>query len=52
MLALIWAIPAMLALTAVVALLPEQHADTALRAALGLWIATTLIALPLILARS
>jgi hypothetical protein len=50
-----WAIPAVLALTALavgLVVLPKQHRATALRLALGLWIATTLVALPLLLSRS
>lgn len=50
--ALYWAIPAVIALALVLLLLPEQHARTALRCALGLWIAATLIVLPLLLSRS
>jgi drug/metabolite transporter superfamily protein YnfA len=43
--ALLWAIPAVLALAAlavVLMLLPEQHRGTAMRCATGLWIAITL----------
>jgi drug/metabolite transporter superfamily protein YnfA len=53
--ALLWAIPAVLALAALallLCLLPEQHRSTAMRAALGLWIAITLVALPVLLSRS
>ena len=51
--ALLWAIltAALLAL-AVLRLCSPQHAAMAMRAALGLWIATTLFILPLLLARS
>jgi hypothetical protein len=52
MVALCWAIPAVLALAVGVLVLPEQHVRTALRCALGLWVAATLIALPLLLSRS
>ncbi|MDH6116884.1 hypothetical protein ABH930_000303 [Kitasatospora sp. GAS204A] len=52
MLALLWAIPAMPALAVVLVLLPEQHRGTAMRAALGLWIAITCIVLPALLSRS
>lgn len=50
--ALFWAIPAVLALAVVLVLLPEQYRGTALRAALGLWIAITCILLPALLSRS
>lgn len=51
--ALLWAIPAV-AVTALALLhrVSPEHAGIALRAATGLWIATTLVALPLLLARS
>ena len=52
MAALFWAIPAVLALALVLCLLPEQHRSTVLRAALGLWIAITCIALPVWFSRS
>lgn len=50
--ALFWAVPAVLAIALVLALLPEQHRGTAMRAALGLWIAITCILLPALLSRS
>lgn len=37
---------------ALLACVSREHADAALRAALGLWIATTFVALPVLLARS
>ncbi|WP_181799424.1 hypothetical protein [Kitasatospora acidiphila] len=55
MAALFGAILAVLALAAlgvVLWLLPEQHRRTAMRAAIGLWIAITCIALPVLLSRS
>ncbi|MCC9307709.1 hypothetical protein LN042_11475 [Kitasatospora sp. RB6PN24] len=52
MYALLWAIPAVLALALVLRLLPPQHAQTALRSALAVWIAAILVALPLLLSRS
>jgi hypothetical protein len=53
--ALFWAIPAVPALAALallLCLLPEQHRSTAMRAAIGLWIAITCIVLPVLLSRS
>lgn len=51
--ALLWALPAVSAAAlAILRLCSPQHAAMALRAATGLWIATTLIVLPLLLARS
>lgn len=51
--ALLWAIPTAAATAlGLLALVSPRHAREALRAALGLWIATTFLALPLLLARS
>lgn len=52
MYALLWAIPAVLALAIVLFVLPPHHARTALRTFAGLWIAICLFALPLLLSRS
>ena len=48
--ALYWAIPAALALT-VLAVVHPHGPEATLRAAAGLWIGLTLVALPLILTR-
>lgn len=51
--ALLWAIPFIAAVAlALLWLCSPWHARTALRAATGLWIATTIVFLPLLLARS
>lgn len=51
--ALLWAIPAVLALAALtLAVLPRPDAVTLLRAFAGLWIAAFLFVLPLLLSRS
>jgi hypothetical protein len=51
--ALLWAIPAVLALAALtLAVLPRQDAVLMLRAFAGLWIAALVLVIPLLLSRS